>query len=72
MLITISIHTALHSQSGNLPRTVLLNEPLEANNTAMDPRVALPVFWLDCEQRPFDRLQHQQRLLLSRKEEDSQ
>ena len=47
------------------PGSVLLDEPLEADDAAMDPGIALPVFRLDCEQRPLDRLQHQQWLLLS-------
>ena len=41
--------------------------PLEADDAAVDPRVAV-LARLDCEQRPLDRLQHQQRLLFSEME----
>ena len=52
------------------PGSVLLDEPLEADDAAMDPGIALPVFRLDCEQRPLDRLQHQQWFIFSGIAED--
>ena len=66
----LHVHTCYFNQFS--PGPVLLDEALEADNAAMDPRVALPVFRLDCEQRPLDRLQHQQWLLLSGIAEDGE